>query len=95
VPATGAAIKLKRSGAPVALVPPEFATVTSTMPVPAGEVAVIVVALTTVNAAAAVDPKLTAVARAKPVPVIVTAVPPAVEPMAGVIAVTVGAEFVG
>lgn len=55
----------------------------------------IVLVLTTVNAAAAVDPKLTAVARAKPVPVIVTVVPPAVEPLAGVIAVTVGAGFVG
>ena len=49
----------------------------------AGEVAVIDVALLTVNVAAAVAPKLTAVAPVKPVPVIVTDVPPAVGPFVG------------
>ena len=40
-------------------------TVTSTVPVPAGEVAVMLVALFTVNEAAAVAPKLTALAPVK------------------------------
>ena len=49
------------------------------------------VALFTVNDAAAVAPKLTAVAPVKPVPVIVTEVPPAVGPLVGLTLVTVGA----
>ena len=53
------------------------------LPVPAGLVAVIEVALTTVTPVAAVVPKLTAVAPVKPVPVIVTEVPPAAEPVVG------------
>ena len=40
---------------------------------------------------AAVDPKVTAVAPVKPVPVTVTLVPPAVGPEPGANAVTVGA----
>ena len=44
-------------------------TVTSTVPVPAGESAMIEVALLTVNDAAAVLPNLTAVAPVKLVPV--------------------------
>ena len=52
-------------------------TVTFTMPVPAGLSAVMVVSLTTVTSVAAVVPKSTAVASVKPVPVIVTNVPPA------------------
>ena len=55
-------------------------TVTFTTPVPAGLTAVIVVALTTVTPVAAVGPKATAVAPVKPVPVIVTKMPPAVGP---------------
>ena len=51
-------------------------TVTSTVPIPAGEVAVIWVALLTVKEAAALPPKLTAVAPEKLVPVMVTLVPP-------------------
>ena len=58
-------------------VPPGAITVTSTAPVPAGLSAVIVVSFTTVNAVAGVVPKSTAVAPVKPVPVIVTKVPPA------------------
>ena len=51
------------SAALVALVPPGVVTVTSTVPaLPAGAVAVMLVALLTVNAVAAVPPKLTAVA---------------------------------
>ena len=66
-------------------------TVTSTVPVPAGLSAVIVVALTTVTPVAAVVPKSTAVAPVKPVPVIVTNVPPADGPLVGLMPVTVGA----
>ena len=66
-------------------------TVTSTVPVPAGLSAVIVVALTTVTPVAAVVPKSTAVAPVKPVPVIVTKVPPAAGPLVGLMPVTAGA----
>jgi hypothetical protein len=60
------------------------------MDLAAGEVAVIDVALLTVNEDAAVDPKLTAVAFVKLVPVIITLVPPATGPLPGAMAVTVG-----
>lgn len=66
-------------------------TRTSTVPVPAGAVAVICVALFTVKPVAAVAPKLTAVAAVKAAPVRVTGVPPAVGPAAGDKPVTVGA----
>ena len=49
------------------------------------------VALTTVKFVAAVVPKSTAVAPVKPVPVIVTNVPPAAGPLVGLRPVTVGA----
>jgi len=65
-------------------------TVTSTVPVPAGEVAVIEVAELAVTVAL-VTPNVTAVAPVKLVPVIVTLVPPAVVPEVGEIEVTVGA----
>ena len=53
-----------------------FDVVTLTLPVaPAPIIAVILVALTTVNEVAAVPPKLTAVAPVKFVPVIVTVCP--------------------
>ena len=58
---------------------------------PGGLSAVIVVALTTVTPVAAVVPKSTAVAPVKPVPVIVTRVPPAAGPLFGLMPVTVGA----
>ncbi len=74
-------------------VPPGVVTVTLTKPVPAGLSAVIVVALTTTRFVAAVVPKSTAVAPVKPVPVIVTGVPPAVEPSVGLRAVTAGATM--
>ena len=65
----------------MALVPPGVVTVISTAPaLPAGEVAVICVALLTVNEVAAVTPNFTAVAPVKLVPVMVTEVPPAVVP---------------
>jgi len=52
---------------------------------------VIVLGPTTVKPAAAVAPKVTAVAPVKPVPVMVTLVPPVEGPDVGEINVTVGA----
>ena len=57
----------------------------------AGVMAVIEVLLTTFTAVAAVPPRLTVAPARKPVPVIVTAVPPATGPAFGVIELTVGA----
>jgi hypothetical protein len=66
-------------------------TVTVTAPaLPAGVVAVIVVLLTTTTFVAAVPPNVTVAPAAKFVPVIVTAVPPAVDPLFGETLVTVG-----
>ena len=71
--------------------PPLVVTVTSTAPATwAGDMAEIEVALVTENVAAVV-PKETFVAPVKFVPVIVTLVPPLVNPLAGLIPVTVGA----
>ena len=68
-----------------------MATVTSTAPAdPAGDVTVIWLSLFTVKAVAAAAPNFTAVAAVKPLPVIFTLVPPAVEPLDGEIAVTAG-----
>ena len=53
--------------------------------------AVICVAELTVTLVAAIVPKSTAVAPVKPVPVIVTDVPPLVGPAAGLMPVTAGA----
>ena len=71
--------------------PPTVVTLASTVPVPAGEVAVICVAELTVNPVAAVAPKVTAVAAVRLVPVMTTVVPPAVGPAVGEMLVTVGA----
>ena len=68
---------------------------TSTVPVPAGAVAVIWVAVFTITPVAAVVPNLTPVAPVRLVPVMVTEVPPAVGPEVGLIPVTVGAGGVG
>ena len=81
------------SAAVVAEVPPTVVTLTSSVPVPAGEVAVIDVAELTVKPVAAVAPNVTADAPVNPVPVIVTVVPPAVGPEVGEIDVTVGAAL--
>ena len=71
--------------------PPAVVTVTSTVPVaPGGEVAVIWPGLLTVNEAAGVPPKFTAVTAKKLVPVIVTMVPPVTGPVFGLTLVTVG-----
>jgi hypothetical protein len=67
-------------------------TVTVTAPaVPAGVVAVMVVPFTTVTFVAAVLPNVTVAPAAKLVPVIVTAVPPAIDPLFGLTLPTVGA----
>jgi hypothetical protein len=66
-------------------------TVTVTAPVvPAGVVAVICVPLTTTTLLAAALPNVTVAPATKFVPVTVTAVPPAVEPLLGLTLVTVG-----
>src|SRR5207302_1164347 len=72
--------------------PAEFVTRTSTVAaeVRAGDVAVIVVALTMTTLVAAVPPKLTVEPVMNCVPVIVTFVPPPVGPLLGLTAVTVG-----
>ena len=70
--------------------------VTTTFTAPAacaGVVAVIDVLLTTVTLVAAVPPSVTVAPARKPVPVIVTGVPPAVVPDGGAIELTVGAGF--
>jgi hypothetical protein len=73
-------------------VPYGVVTVTSTVPtVPAGAVAVICVAESTVKSLAGVAPNFTAVAPFRLVPVMMTAGSPASGPLVGLTAVTVGA----
>ena len=71
--------------------PPVVVMRTSTVPVPAGAVAVICVALLTVKPVAAVAPKVTAVVVLKFVPVITSVLPPVAGPVVGEMLVTVGA----
>ena len=78
---------------PLARLPlcPLTVTVTVTAPaLPAGVVAVICVPLTTTTFVAAAPPNVTVAPAAKFVPVIVTAVPPAVDPLFGETLLTVG-----
>jgi len=75
----------------IALVPPGVVTLILTVPKPAGDVAVRLVAELYVTLATLV-PNVTVDALVNPVPVMVTAVPPAAGPVAGEILVTVGAE---
>ena len=75
---------------PAAALPPGVVTVTLAVPVAAGLVTVICVLESAVTFAAA-PPKLTPVAPLRLVPVIVTAVPPAVVPLDGDNPVTAGA----
>ena len=73
-----------------------FVTTTSTAPAAcAGAVAVIDALLTTRQSVADVPPILTVAPARKPVPAMVTAVPPLVVPELGVIELTVGAGFGG
>ena len=75
----------------VALGPPPVFTVTSTLPAdPAGDVANTVESFCTDTFVAAVLPKSTTVVPVRPVPEIVTAVPPTVGPELGLTPVTVG-----
>ena len=67
----------------------------STVPVPAGDVAVMRVELVTRNRAAAVEPNVTAVDPVKWEPLTVTVVPPLVGPVLGATEVTVGAGAAG
>ena len=70
---------------------PVFVTVTVAAPaVPAGVVAVMDVLLTNVTFVAAMEPNVTVAPVAKLAPVIVTAVPPEVDPLFGDTLVTVG-----
>ena len=72
------------SAGPLALVPLAVVTLTSTMPVPAGELAVIRLPEMTVKLVAFAEPNLTTVAPVKRAPRISTDVPPANGPSAGV-----------
>ncbi len=81
---TVGSMKVNWSAEEVAEVPPAVVTVMSTVPAAlGGEVAVIWLSESTVKVVAAVVPKSTAVAVVKPVPVMVTVVPPAVGPELG------------
>jgi hypothetical protein len=85
---------VNRSAALVALAWPSTATVTSTVPVPAGLVPVHVVVEAQLNPVTAIVPKRAVVAPpagSNPEPVIVTTIPPAVGPLGGLIDATVGA----
>ncbi len=87
---------MNSSAALTALVPPGPLTVTSTVPpisweLPAGDVAVIDVAETTLTPVAALPPNDTVSPAAKFDPEIVTAVPPATEPEDGETPLTAGA----
>ena len=73
------------------LVPPGVVTMTSTVPLPAGEVALISVVLSAVNEPAAVAPNMTPAAFPRLLPWMVTEVPPEDPPLSGVKAVMVGA----
>jgi hypothetical protein len=88
----GGVTKVNRSAELAGEVPPAVVTRMSTVPADlGGAVAMIFVALSTVNAVAAAEPKSTAVAAVKPVPSMETLVPPSVLPLAGLIDVTAGA----
>src|SRR5204863_14288 len=88
----GAGARYVNAFARVPLCASAFVTVTLTAPDPcAGVVAVIVVALTPISPVAFVPPTLTVAPAPKPVPLIVIAVPPTVDPDGGATPVTVGA----
>ena len=90
---TVGAVALKVNAfASVPLCPSGFVTVTLTLPAaPAGVVAVMVVLFTKVIAVAALLPRLTVAPATKFAPLIVIAVPPMVDPVAGVTLATLGA----
>jgi hypothetical protein len=71
-------------------VPDGVVTVTSTLPVPGGVTTTICVSEITPNGVAFAEPKVTAVAPVRPVPTMVTLVPPAAGPEDGTMLETVG-----
>ena len=78
---------------PFVKVPVPLVLVTTTLAAPAacaGVVALILVVLLTTTPVALVPPIVTVLPAMNPEPVIVTAVPPAVDPLAGDMAITVG-----
>ncbi len=88
----GAGAQVNWSALERADVPAMEVTVTSALPVPAGDTAVIWESDTTVKLAAGVPPNDTDVAPVNPLPVTVTIVPPAVGPDCGLMPVTAGAD---
>ena len=72
---------VKLSAETSSVVPPWFVTLTSTAPVPDGEVAVICVVLLIVKVATLFEPKATVEAGVKLVPVMITEDPPAFGPV--------------
>lgn len=81
---------MNRSEDVTGLAAPSERTVTSTVPVPGGAVAVHDVAVPQAYPVANCPPKWTTELETKPLPVIVTRVPPFGEPSEGLIPVTVG-----
>ena len=85
------ALKVKASEGAVADVPPGVVTVTLTVPsASAGLTAVIFLSLLTANEGAGTVPNSTTDAPVNPEPLIVTEVPPAVDPEVGLMQVTTG-----
>lgn len=82
---------MKSAADDAADVPPVVVTVTTTVPLPAGEVAVIELELVTLTPVAGLVPKSTVAPLEKPEPVMVTAVPPAAGPLLGLTVLTTGA----
>lgn len=83
-------VYVNRSADDVTDVPFGVVTVTFTVPVSAGLTIVMAVSLATTRLVPAAAPKFTAVAPVKPEPVSVAAVPPAMGPLLGLMAVTTG-----
>ena len=82
--------KLNWSERPAALCPAGLVTVTSTVPLPAGDTAVQVLGLVQDTPVAGVEPNITEESAVNPVPLMVTVVPPAADPAVGLIPVTPG-----
>ena len=87
----GAVVYVNSSFAFTVEVPLAVVTVISTVPVPAGAITVMLVSLFTLKLVAAVEPNLTLVVPVKPVPVMVTLVPPARGPLVGLMLLMLGA----
>jgi hypothetical protein len=81
---------VNRSAGDVADVPSAVVTVTATAPVPTGATAVSEVGERNATLEAALEPKCTVEVGVKPVPVMVTLVPPPAGPVDGLRPVTVG-----